>query len=123
MRLPRRAPAVVMFAASSTERDGHPGDDRLPFADSSHPKEIDFRPCIRPGTAPIPAHIEHLQSALELGVEPDAEAGVVVVTASLHLDAPLPVAMTVVLGTDAALDLALRLIGGVTRLRGPGGAR
>jgi hypothetical protein len=127
MRLPYRTPGgVVMLVRSATGRDRHPGDDRLPFADSSHPKEMGPgcaapAPGIRPGNPPIPAHIDNLQSPLELGVEPDVQGGMVVVTASLHLGASLP-AMTVVLSTDAALDLALRLIGGVTRLRRPGGA-
>jgi hypothetical protein len=107
-----------MLVPSATGRDRQPGDDRLPFADSNHPDTgcAVCRPGIRPGNPPIPAHIDNLQSPLELSVEPDAQGGMVVVTASLHLGASLP-AMTVVLSTDAALDLALRLIGGVTRLR------
>jgi hypothetical protein len=78
-------------------------------------------PGIGPGTSPIPAQIDNLRSPLTVGVEPDGEAGVVVVTASLHPAASPPAAMTVVFGVDAALDLALRLIGSVTRLRRLGG--
>jgi hypothetical protein len=127
MRSPYRTPGdVVMLASYSTGRDSHPGDDRLAFAHPSHPNEMDIgcagtMPGIRPGNPPIPAHMDNLQSPLELSVEPDAQGGTVVVTASLHLGAALP-AMTVVLGADATLDLALRLIAGVTRLRKLGGA-